>query len=75
LLLKSWKNGKIQKTLDLSAISAFHDAITGLLKQYFYTGGMPAAVKKYCETRDFGEVRDVQKIILDSYYADFLLGC
>jgi predicted AAA+ superfamily ATPase len=32
---------------------------------------MPAAVKKYSETRDFGEVRDVQKIILDSYYADF----
>jgi len=62
---------QILKTPDLSAISTFHDAITGLLKQYFYTGGMPAAVKKYCETRDFGEVRDVQRIILDSYYADF----
>jgi len=62
---------QILKTPDLSAISTFHDAITGLLKQYFYTGGMPAAVKKYCETRDFGEVRDIQKIILDSYYADF----
>jgi uncharacterized protein len=62
---------QILKTLDLSAISTFHDAITGLLKQYFFTGGMPAAVKKYCESRDFGEVRDVQKIILDSYYADF----
>jgi hypothetical protein len=32
---------------------------------------MPAAVKRYCETRDFGEVRDVQRMILDSYYADF----
>jgi len=62
---------QILKTPDLSAISTFHDAITGLLKQYFYTGGMPAVVKKYCETRDFGEARDVQRLILDSYYADF----
>jgi predicted AAA+ superfamily ATPase len=62
---------QILKALDFSAMSTFHDAITGLLKQYFYTGGMPAAVKKYSETRDFDEVRDVQRIILDSYYADF----
>jgi predicted AAA+ superfamily ATPase len=62
---------QILKTSDFPAISTFHDAITGLLKQYFYTGGMPGVVKKYCETRDFGEVRDVQRMILDSYYADF----
>jgi len=62
---------QILKTPDFSAISTFHDAITGLLKQYFYIGGMPAAVKRYCETRDFGEARDVQRLILDSYYADF----
>jgi predicted AAA+ superfamily ATPase len=62
---------QVVKTLDFPAISTFHDVITGLLKQYFYTGGMPEAVKKYCETRNFDEVRDVQKIILDSYYADF----
>jgi predicted AAA+ superfamily ATPase len=62
---------QILKALDYKAISTFHDAVTGLLKQYFYTGGMPAAVKKYSETRDFAEVRDVQRIIIDSYYADF----
>jgi len=62
---------QILKTPDFSAISTFHDALTGLLKQYFYTGGMPAVVKRYCETRDFGEAREVQRIILDSYYADF----
>ncbi|WP_461247591.1 ATP-binding protein [Treponema sp. R6D11] len=62
---------QILKTPDFQAIFTFHDALTGLLKQYFYTGGMPGAVKKYCETRDFGEVRDVQRMILDSYYADF----
>jgi len=61
----------ILKTLDFPAIATFHDVITGLLKQYFFVGGMPAAVQKYAETRDFGEVRDVQRTILDSYYADF----
>jgi len=61
----------ILKTLDFSAIATFHDSITGLLKQYFFVGGMPAAVQKYADTRNFGAVRDVQRTILDSYYADF----
>jgi len=61
----------ILKALDFPAIATFHDVITGLLKQYFFIGGMPAAVQKYVETRDFGAVRDVQRTILDSYYADF----
>jgi hypothetical protein len=59
------------KNLDFQTIAVFHDSIIGLLKQYFFTGGMPAAVKKYSDTRDFSEVRDVQRIIIDSYYADF----
>jgi len=62
---------RILKTLDFPAVATFHDVITRLLKQYFFVGGMPAAVQKYVETRDFGAVRDVQRIILDSYYADF----
>jgi len=59
------------KALDFQTIATFHDLIVELLKQYFFTGGMPAAVKKYSENHDFNEVRDVQRIILDSYYADF----
>jgi predicted AAA+ superfamily ATPase len=59
------------KELDFQTVAVFHEAITGLLKQYFYVGGMPAAVKKYAETGDFGETREIQKTILDSYYADF----
>jgi len=62
---------QIFKPLDLPAISTFHDALTGLLKQYFYTGGMPAVVKKYSETGDFNEARNIQRMILDAYYADF----
>ena len=59
------------KTLDFQTIATFHDSLIELLKQYFFTGGMPAAVKKYSQTHSFDEVRDVQRIILDSYYADF----
>jgi predicted AAA+ superfamily ATPase len=59
------------KTLDFQTIATFHDTLIELLKQYFFTGGMPAAVKKYAQTHSFDEVRDVQRIVLDSYYADF----
>jgi len=62
---------QILKTLDFQTIAAFHNSIVELLKQYFYIGGMPAAVKKYAETRNLNEVREVQRIIIDSYYADF----
>ena len=59
------------KTLDFKTISTFHETVVGLLKQYYFVGGMPAAVKAYAESRDLGEVREIQKTILDSYYADF----
>ena len=62
---------EILKSHDFNTISTFHEIIIELLKQYFYVGGMPAAVKVYAESRDFYEMRNVQKIILDSYYADF----
>jgi len=62
---------QILNNLDFSSIATFHDSIIDLLKQYYFTGGMPAAVKKYSDTHDFGEVHNVQRMILDSYYADF----
>jgi len=62
---------QVLSPLDFPGIAVFHDSIIELLKQYFYVGGMPAAVKKYLDSRDFSEVRDVQMTVLDSYYADF----
>jgi predicted AAA+ superfamily ATPase len=41
------------------------------LRRYLFVGGMPAAVGRYADTSDFGEVRAVQRQIIDSYYADF----
>src|SRR5262249_321588 len=41
-----------------------------LLKQYFYVGGMPAAVNAYAQDKNFEVVRGIQKDILDLYERD-----
>ena len=41
-----------------------------LIRQYIVVGGMPAAVSKFVETKNFSSVHDVQKMILDSYADD-----
>lgn len=51
--------------------SAFNDRLTSLLRTYLVTGGMPAVVDAYLDTRDFTEVRRVQHDILDAYDLDF----
>lgn len=47
------------------------EKLTDYLKQYFIIGGMPAAVLKWIETRDYYEVERIQKGILTSYEQDF----
>lgn len=42
-----------------------------LLRQYYYTGGMPAAVKAFAESHDLQAVRAIQKQILFDYQRDF----
>lgn len=41
-----------------------------LLRQYYYTGGMPAVVQEYIETRSLKQVRVIQNEILTSYRND-----
>ena len=45
--------------------------IISLLRQYYYVGGMPAAVLAYVEGRGLIEVRNIQKQILLDYRRDF----
>lgn len=40
------------------------------LRQYYFTGGMPEAVLKFCNNKNLEEVRRVQKNILSAYEAD-----
>jgi len=49
----------------------FSEKLIDYLKQYFIVGGMPAAVMKWIESRDFYTVESVQSAILLSYEQDF----
>jgi predicted AAA+ superfamily ATPase len=62
---------QIIKGIESPTLSVFHDSIMELLLQYFFVGGMPAAVKTYVETKSFTQTREVQDFILNAYYADF----
>lgn len=52
-------------------IKTFKTKFIDLLKQYYFIGGMPEAVKDFVTNEDFKEVRRIQKNILDSYELDF----
>lgn len=51
--------------------SAIKDTFRELLRQYYFTGGMPAVVSHYVETQNLSEVREIQKNILMNYRYDF----
>ena len=42
-----------------------------LLKQYYVVGGMPEAVRTWCDTHDIEKVENIQQTIIDSYEYDF----
>jgi predicted AAA+ superfamily ATPase len=48
-----------------------HEKLSGLLRTFLFTGGMPEVVQCYRQTRDFTAVRAIQKEILHSYQRDF----
>ena len=52
-------------------VKAFKSNYTELLKQYYYTGGMPEVVKSFIQNNDYNEVREIQNSILESYNNDF----
>lgn len=56
---------------DFQMITNFKDTYIDTLKYYYFVGGMPEAVLRFSEKRDFIEVRDIQKRILDAYEQDF----
>lgn len=52
-------------------LSAFTERLTDYLKKYFVIGGMPSAILKWLDTRDFFEVDDVQRQLVSAYENDF----
>ena len=51
-------------------LNALNPQMTELLRQYYFTGGMPAVVKSYVEEQDLQKVRTIQNQILSDYLND-----
>lgn len=62
---------KLLDSQDYKMINSFKQTYIEALKQYYFIGGMPEAVENFTEERDFYEVREVQKRILEAYEQDF----
>lgn len=58
-------------TQDWQTITAFEQQFTHLLRQYYYVGGMPEAVKVFAEQKNYKSVRTIQLQLLKSYANDF----
>lgn len=56
---------------DFSLIDSLSLRLTDYLRQYYYVGGMPAAVLEFVESKNLEEVRNIQKQILFDYQRDF----
>lgn len=50
-------------------VSGFHDLLN-LFHQYCLVGGMPAAVKKFVQTKSLASLKPVYEGILDEFYTD-----
>lgn len=56
---------------DFDGIAPLHEKFVDLLRQYYFVGGMPEAVKLYVESKALQGVREIQKSILRGYEQDF----
>ena len=56
---------------DAEMIGTFKDLYMERLREYYYVGGMPEAVRTFAEAKDFSRVRQVQRDLLDLYQQDF----
>ena len=58
-------------TGDFSVIDSLSLRFIDCLRQYYYVGGMPAAVLEFSQSKNLEEVRNIQKQILFDYQRDF----
>ena len=61
----------IDQANDYSQLEPFHNRLDAYLRQYFYVGGMPEAVKSYIANQSYDDARAIQLSILESYNQDF----
>ena len=65
------KMASILKEGNWNVINLLETELISLLRQYYYVGGMPAAVLAYVEQRGLKEVRTIQNQVLQDYRRDF----
>ena len=53
-----------------TVLTPLRGMLTELLRQYYFVGGMPEAVKAYVERGDIWEVRSIHSKIIDAYRND-----
>lgn len=56
---------------DWPLIRTFKSRFIQLLRQYYFTGGMPEVVADFADNRDFFRARNIQNQILQAYEQDF----
>lgn len=56
---------------DYTLIDSFSDKYLFWLKNYYFTGGMPAVVEQFRQQKDYNAVRKIQKEIVRQYQGDF----
>ena len=62
---------ELLKKKDYEMITSFKQTYIDALKHYYFVGGMPEVVQSFAESKDFNEVRAIQKRILAAYEQDF----
>lgn len=61
----------IMRDKDWGLMSALHEKLKDLLRQYYFVGGMPEVVKMFVEKGMLQKVRALQLEILSNYASDF----
>lgn len=61
---------EIMRSKDWETLTLLRPLCEELLRQYYFTGGMPEAVAAYIQTQDIWAVRDIQNKILIAYRND-----
>lgn len=61
----------IIKQQQWETLSPFEPQLKDLLRQYFFTGGMPEVVQNFVDTNNILLAREIQENILESYDRDF----
>ena len=62
---------EILDSSDTDMVTVFKSKYIDRLREYYFVGGMPEVVQSYLDSKDFNQVREIQKNLLNYYQQDF----